>query len=100
MKATSIARIAPVCRFDGGAVPNFHSSSLYPHSLIAEYPRGIDGGVLSFRFRSVSKPAVYLLLGLSGIPVFANFTATAKIVGPTGGYLVGYLFLALTAALF
>ena len=38
---------------------------------------------------------LYLLLGLVGLPVFSGFTGGAgKILGPTGGYLLGYLFLA------
>lgn len=40
--------------------------------------------------------AAYLLLGLAGVPVFAGFTGgAAKLIGPTGGYLVGFLFSAL-----
>ncbi|WP_107841711.1 biotin transporter BioY [Metasolibacillus meyeri] len=36
--------------------------------------------------------AVYLLLGAVGLPVFANFSGGfAKLVGPTGGYLIGFL---------
>lgn len=39
---------------------------------------------------------IYLLLGFVGVPVFAGYTAGAgKLLGPTGGYLVGYLFLTL-----
>lgn len=35
---------------------------------------------------------IYLLIGLVGIPVFAGFTGGAgKVLGPTGGYLIGYL---------
>ncbi len=35
--------------------------------------------------------AVYILLGLAGVPVFTGFRAAAALVGPTGGYIVGYL---------
>ena len=35
---------------------------------------------------------VYLLLGFVGLPVFSNYMGGAeRLVGPTGGYLVGYL---------
>lgn len=39
---------------------------------------------------------IYLLLGLIGIPVFSGFSSgPAKILGPTGGYLLGYIFVSL-----
>lgn len=39
---------------------------------------------------------IYLLIGFIGIPVFTGFTSgPAKLLGPTGGYLVGYIFMAL-----
>lgn len=39
--------------------------------------------------------AVYLVAGAIGLPVFAGGTGgIGKFVGPTGGYLVGYLFAA------
>lgn len=35
---------------------------------------------------------VYLVIGAVGVPVFAGFTSgAAKLIGPTGGYLVGYI---------
>lgn len=39
--------------------------------------------------------SLYLLLGTIGVPVFAGFTGgVGHILGPTGGYLVGFLILA------
>lgn len=41
---------------------------------------------------------IYLMLGFVGLPVFAGYTGGAgKLLGPTGGYLVGYIFLALVS---
>lgn len=35
---------------------------------------------------------IYLLIGMVGVPVFSNFSGgVAKLAGPTGGYLIGYL---------
>lgn len=37
---------------------------------------------------------IYLLIGLVGMPVFSGFTGgIGKVLGPTGGYMIGYLFL-------
>lgn len=37
---------------------------------------------------------IYILLGLAGVPVFTGFTAgPGVLLGPTGGYIIGYLFL-------
>lgn len=44
---------------------------------------------------------LYILLGLSGIPVFSGFTGGAgKLLGPTGGYIIGYFFMAYISGLF
>ena len=40
----------------------------------------------------VAAVGVYLLSGICGLPVFAGGTAgIGRILGPTGGYLMGYL---------
>lgn len=40
--------------------------------------------------------SLYLLLGFVGLPVFTGFTGgVGKLLGPSGGYLIGYLLLAL-----
>lgn len=44
---------------------------------------------------------VYLLIGFVGIPVFSSFTAgPGKLLGPTGGYLIGFILLAVIAGYF
>lgn len=41
---------------------------------------------------------VYILLGIIGIPVFAGFRGgPGAIMGPTGGYITGYIFTALVS---
>jgi biotin transport system substrate-specific component len=43
---------------------------------------------------------LYLLAGIIGAPVFAGATGgIARLLGPTGGFLLGYLFSAFTAGL-
>ena len=50
--------------------------------------------ILGFR-PGVSSVIIYLLLGAVGVPVFSGFTGgIGRLLGPTGGYLIGYLFLA------
>ena len=50
---------------------------------------------------AVLSVAIYLVIGLVGIPVFSGYGAgLAKLAGPTGGYLVGYLLLAFIGGLF
>ena len=43
---------------------------------------------------------IYLLLGLCGLPVFSGFSGgVGKFAGPTGGYLIGFLFLTVIGGL-
>ena len=50
--------------------------------------------------RSVIACGLYLLIGLVGIPVFSGFTGgPAKLAGPTGGYIIGFIIMAVIAGL-
>ena len=56
--------------------------------------------LLGPRFGTLSV-AIYLAIGLIGVPVFSGYGAgIAKVAGPTGGYLVGYLLLAFIGGMF
>lgn len=44
---------------------------------------------------------LYMLIGFIGIPVFSGFTGgLSKLAGPTGGYLIGFIFMALISGFF
>lgn len=44
---------------------------------------------------------VYLMIGLVGLPVFSGYEGgIGKMAGPTGGYLIGFIFTAVIAGLF
>lgn len=52
---------------------------------------GLAATILGSRYGSFSV-ILYLIIGSSGVPVFAEFSGGfSKLVGPTGGYLVGFL---------
>lgn len=56
--------------------------------------------VLGMRLGTVSV-LLYILLGLAGIPVFTGFAAgPGKLFGPTGGYIIGYIPMALICGFF
>lgn len=51
--------------------------------------------------RGCAATLVYILLGAVGMPVFSGFAGgLGKLAGPTGGYIVGYIPLALITGLF
>lgn len=55
---------------------------------LAVYVLGWKRGTISY--------IAYLLIGLVGVPVFSGFAGgVGKLFGPTGGYLVGMIFMAL-----
>lgn len=52
---------------------------------------GLAATILGSRYGTLSV-FLYLLIGSVGVPVFAEFSGgISKLVGPTGGYLVGFL---------
>lgn len=57
------------------------------------------GAVLGPRYGALSQ-AAYLLLGAVGVPVFSLFRGgVGMLVGPTGGYIVGYVLTAFVVGL-
>lgn len=60
----------------------------------------LTGALLKPRYAFMAV-LVYLLLGAVGVPVFANFKGGLQaLVGPTGGYLMAYPFIALISSIF
>lgn len=54
----------------------------------AVYLLGMKAGTVSY--------LVYLLVGAIGMPVFSGFSGgVGKMAGPTGGYLLGFIFMAI-----
>lgn len=57
------------------------------------YATGLKIGTVSY--------LIYLFLGAAGLPVFSAFSGGfGKLAGPTGGYLIGFLFLAVIQGFF
>lgn len=52
----------------------------------------LSGAVLGRRLGGCSQ-FIYCVLGMTGLPVFQNFSFGAShLLGPTGGYLIGFIF--------
>ncbi len=82
---------------------------LGPFSLMGVGPVPISLGTLAIYFvcsvlgmkRGTVSTVLYILLGLAGLPVFSGFSGgPGKLFGPTGGYIIGYLFMALVCGYF
>lgn len=55
----------------------------------------LTAGLLGWK-RATLTTIVYILLGIIGLPVFTGFNSgIAAVTGPTGGYIVGFIFTAL-----
>lgn len=66
---------------------------------LATFAVYLAGAVLGWK-RGTAAVAIYLLIGLVGVPVFSGFSGgLQKLAGVTGGYLVGYLPCALITGL-
>ncbi|MBR0062812.1 MAG: biotin transporter BioY [Oscillospiraceae bacterium] len=75
--------------FSAGAVPiTLATFAIYLASLVLGWKRASIAVV------------IYILIGAVGVPVFSNMSGgLQKLVGPTGGYIVGYIPLAIIAGL-
>lgn len=73
-----------------GVVPiSFTNLAIY----FTLYTLGMKKGTISY--------IIYMLIGFAGVPVFSNFSGgPSKLFGPTGGYIIGFIFMALIAGFF
>lgn len=90
--AVDVALVATFAAFIAvcSIVPGVPGPSGVPFTL-QTFAVVLAGLVLGAR-RGTAAVALYLVVGLAGVPVFADHTAgLAVLTGPTGGYLVGFL---------
>lgn len=68
--------------------------SLTPFTVfLAAYILGMKKGTIAV--------AIYVLIGMTGVPVFSGYEGgVAKVLGPTGGYIIGFILMALFSGLF
>ncbi len=87
---TALACILGPCSLPIGPVPVSLSTMAV---FLSVYALGRRDGCLSV--------AAYILLGGIGLPVFSGFSGgLAKLFGPTGGYIIGFLFMAAVGGYF
>lgn len=95
LNGTNIALVAVFAAFIGAstAVPEVTLAFGVPLSL-QTFAVVLAGMVLG-PWRGASAVLLYLVVGLAGAPIFANFRGGLSVfAGPTGGYLIGMLFAA------
>ena len=78
--AAVMAVIAPFALFLGPIPVSLCTLLIYVSGYLLGWKQGSMAALL------------YILMGMVGLPVFSGFTGGAgKLLGPTGGYIIGYL---------
>jgi biotin transport system substrate-specific component len=66
-----------------------------PSITLATFAVALVSVILPKWYLSAASVFIYMLVGGLGLPVFSNYNAGfSVIIGPTGGYIIGYLFIA------
>ena len=100
-KAATLTRIAAMtaitCIMGPLSIPLPFSPVPISLTVLAVY---LSAYVLGMKYGTISY-ITYLLIGFVGAPVFSGFTGGAgRLAGPTGGYLIGFIFMALIVGFF
>ena len=98
MRTKDLTLIAVMAALICVAVPLSIAVGPIPISLCS-FAVYLAGTVLGWKRGSLAV-LIYLLIGLTGVPVFSGFSGgVQKLAGVTGGYLVGYIPCAMIAGL-